>query len=336
MSQTTASDHRRAGVHGSITTPAFAAPWWLRSTHAQTLWPSLFRPQPRPVFHRQRFELTDGDFVDLDITDGDPQRTVVLLHGLEGSARSPYIRGMAQAISRRGWRAVVMHFRGCSGHPNRLPRTYHSGDTGDVTALIQHLKATQPAGQIALVGYSLGGNVVLKALGERPQLTGVAAAVAISVPFVLSECARRLEHGFSRLYQWWLIRSLQRSLARKRNTPKAPVNFDHVHRYRTFTRFDHHVTAPLHGFRSSDDYYQRASSRQFLSHIVTPTLIIQAQDDPFMTPEVLPAREELSPAIRFELSATGGHVGFIHGRWPWTPCYWLEERVPEFLHRFLE
>ena len=322
-------------AHGRIEVPDYAAPWWLRSAHGQTLWPNLFRPQPRPRLRRHRLELADGDFVDLDIAKGDPRRTVLLLHGLEGSSSSPYIRGMVQAISQRGWRAVVMHFRGCSGEPNRLARTYHSGDTGDVSEVIGYLKSSQPDGMLALVGYSLGGNVLLKLLGEQTHTLAIDAGVAVSVPFVLSECARRLEHGGSRLYQWWLIRSLQRTLARKPRTVDSPIDLDSVNRHRTFTSFDHHITAPLHDFASGDDYYRRASSRQFLRHIVTPTLVIQARDDPFMTPEVLPQAHELSPAVCLELSETGGHVGFVHGCWPWSPRYWLEQRVPAFLEHYL-
>lgn len=281
-------------------------------------------------------ELPDGDFVDLDITSTlSNAPTVLLLHGLEGSSASPYIRGMAATLKARGFRVIVMHFRGCSGAQNRLPRTYHSGDTADLGFVVQMLNDQYPSTPLALVGYSLGGNVVMKFLGEQADRAPIAAAVAISVPMVLAQCAQRLEHGLSRIYQWWLLRSLHRKLRSKPDDWHSSVKFSQVGKWRTFTAFDHNVTAPLHDFSSGADYYAKSSGRQFLPSIRVPTLLLHSRDDPFMTHAVLPARTELSRSVQFELSETGGHVGFVYGTVPWRARYWLEERVPEFLDEFL-
>lgn len=316
---------------GRISHPAFKPAWWLSSGHLQTLWPTVFRRRPWPRLRRERLELPDGDFLDLDWTLGGDGPRVVVLHGLEGSSGSPYARGMLQAVHDAGWRGVLMHFRGCSGVPNRLTRSYHSGETVDLDTVISILRRREPDGPIAVIGYSLGGNVLLKWLGERGADADVAAAVAISVPFLLNLCAERLERGVSRLYQWWLLRALRASVRTKFRPGEAPIDLDELDAWRTFRTFDDRVTAPLHGFAGVDDYYRRASARQYLSGIRIPTLIVHARDDPFMSEGVIPAAQELSTSTVFELSHQGGHVGFVSGTLPWKPDYWLERRVPSFL-----
>jgi predicted alpha/beta-fold hydrolase len=301
----------------------------------QTVFAPLFRRGPRLVLRRERVELDDGDFLDLDWTPRAHGPVVLVLHGLEGSSDSPYARGMLEAAHARGWRAAVMHFRGCSGEPNRLPRTYHSGDTGDVAEVIGRLRARGAVPALAAVGYSLGGNVLLKWLGERGAHACVDAAVAISVPYTLSMAADRLAMGFSRVYQRRLIADLRSKLHRKFSGVSSPIDLERADASRDFWEFDDAVTAPLHGFTDVHDYYTRSSSRQYLRNIDVPTLILHAEDDPFMLPQVLPSRDELSPSIRLEVSARGGHVGFIHGSLPWRPRYWLEERIPAFLETYL-
>jgi predicted alpha/beta-fold hydrolase len=223
-----------------------------------------------------------------------------------------------------------MHFRGCSGEPNRLDRSYHSGETGDVDSVVRTLLSREPRTPLAVVGFSLGGNVLLKWLAEKREDAGVAGAVAVSVPFVLGAAARRLNQGLSRTYQWLLLRNLHNKLRVKFRNRTAPIDLERLASWRTFELFDHHVTAKLHGFEGVEDYYRRSSSRQYLADIAAPTLIVHARDDPFMTPEVIPSSEELSPTTRLEVSRTGGHVGFVAGT-PWRPRYWLEERTIAFL-----
>ena len=320
--------------NGTIAPADFTPAWWLPGPHGQTVWSALVR-RSRPVpLTRERLELPDGDFLDIDWT-GESGPIVVILHGLQGSSRSPHVQGLLGAFHRRGWRGAVMHFRGCSGEPNRLPRTYHSGETGDVAHVLHRLRKRHPSTPVAAVGYSLGGNVLLKWLAERGPGAELAAAVAVSVPFRLDRAADRLERGFSRAYKRHFIADLQRTVLEKFRHRPGPLDLDAVRRERTFRGFDDRVTAPLHGFRDAAHYYDASSCRQYLRGVARPTLVVHALDDPFMTRDVIPRREELAPSIRLELSAAGGHVGFVGGSTPWTARYWLEERIPRFLAEHL-
>lgn len=323
-----------------ITQSSFKPAWWLPGAHLQTLWPNLLRRIARPALQRERLELADGDFLDLDwavTSASSTQPLVLVLHGLEGSADSRYARGLIHSLNRVGLRAVVMHFRGCSDEPNRLARSYHSGETGDVDTVVRHLRTRYPDAPLAAVGYSLGGNALLKYLGEQGEACALSCAVAVSVPLLLERAAWRMSRGLSRLYQWHLLALLRRSLRAKyaQRALRPPLPLKDLPRLRSFYAFDDAVTAPLHGFASADDYYARASSRQFLTGITVPTLILQARDDPFMTPAVLPANDELAASVTLELSPHGGHVGFVSGQ-PWSPRYWLEHRIPAYLQRQLD
>jgi len=308
----------------------FRPAWWLRNAHLQTLFPYLLRRRPRVDLRRERIELPDGDFIDLDWTTGTDGPIVLILHGLEGSSRSKYARGLLNAIHQRGWRGVVMHFRGCSGEPNRLPRSYHSGETGDPDHVIRLIRQRHPDAPLAVVGYSLGGNVLLKWLAERGDVAPIDAAVAVSVPYRLADSANRLLRGFSRVYQWLLVKNLNDSFRRKSARIPMPINPD-LGAIRTFWDFDTMVTAPLHGFRDADHYYSVVSSRQYLKEIRKPVLCIHASDDTFMYPHTTPEATDLSPAVQLELCPHGGHVGFVTGCWPWKPGYWLEQRIPDYL-----
>lgn len=314
----------------------FQPAWWCRGPHAQTLWARLARLTPKISFWRERLELPDGDFIDLDWSENGSGPIVIVLHGLEGSSNSPYARGIMQAIEHRGWRGVVMHFRGCSGEPNRLARSYHSGDTGDLAFCINTLRRREPHTPLAAVGFSLGGNVLLKWLGKASGAAPLRAAVAVSVPYVLGGAADRLNHGFSRLYQWQLLRSLRNTVAEKRVRIKLPLKIQDLSTLNSFRDFDEYVTAPLHGFDSADHYYTVSSSRQYLKGITLPTLLLHSHDDPFMTEKAIPGQHELSDSVTLEVSAHGGHVGFVAGTWPWRARYWLEERIPAYLGQFLE
>ena len=314
---------------------SFQPAWWCRGPHAQTLWARLARRAPEIRFRRERLELPDGDFIDLDWSENGSGPIVIVLHGLEGSSDSPYARGIMHAIEQRGWRGVVMHFRGCSGEPNRLARSYHSGETGDLSYFVNTLRRREPQAPLATIGFSLGGNVLLKWLGKASGATPLRAAVAVSVPYVLHSAADRLNHGFSRLYQWQLLRSLRNNVAAKRDRIKLPIKSQDLSTLKNFRDFDEHVTAPLHGFDGADHYYNVSSSRQYLRQITVPTLLLHARDDPFMTDQVIPTHNELSESVILEVSARGGHVGFVAGDWPWRARYWLEERIPVYLEQYL-
>lgn len=316
----------------------FKAAWWLANAHGQTVYPSLARRIKAPVDQQERLELPDGDFIDLawavNGLDSDSP-LIVLLHGLGGSIRSSYIAGLMQVFNRYGWRAVLMHFRGASHEPNRLARAYHSGDTVDLNYFIHLLAQREPNTKKAVVGVSLGGNVLLKWLGEQGEHALVDTAVAVSVPFQLGLVSDRISHGFSRIYQRYLLARLRRVFEQKKtqypdNLPKA---LQEMHKWQCFWTFDEYVTAPLNGFPHVHAYYREASSRPYLAKIRTKTLIIHALDDPFMSTAVLPSEKELSPQVCLELSAKGGHVGFIAGNTPGRPIYWLEQRIPQYLNQ---
>ena len=318
--------------HGRRIASGFRAAWWLSSPHLQTVWPTLCRPPPEVAVERERLELDDGDFIDLDSTMRREGPRLLVLHGLEGCSRSHYVRGLLAAMHARGWRATAMHFRGCSGEPNRSSRTYHSGETGDLSRVVRELRRREAQTPLCVAGYSLGGNVLLKWLGEQGAEAEVEAAVAVSVPFLLDVAAVRLTRGLSRFYQWYLLRLMRRKLVAKFGRwEQPPIDISGYRSWRTMSAFDDAVTAPLHGFRDAGDYYRRSSARRYLGAIARPTLILHARDDPFMSDAVIPGAGELSESTVLELSERGGHVGFIGGASPAEAEYWLERRIPEFL-----
>lgn len=317
----------------------FKPAWWLRNSHLQTLWPAVIRKRrlkPSIKLQRERIELPDGDFIDLDWMQKDAEGPlVIVLHGFEGSVNSHYAKGMLNVIHSHGWRGVFMHFRGCSGEHNRLPRSYHSGDTTDLSFVMNILHQREPHTPLAAIGYSLGGNILLKWLGETGKSNPLKAAIAVSVPFELQKAAKRIQTGFSRFYQWYFLRCLRKRLKRKFKRVPPPVNPAILKSVSSLPEFDNVFTAPLYGFRDVDDYYASASCRQYLRFIQVPTLLVHAKDDPFMTEDVIPTAEELSPFVKMEITEAGGHVGFVSGKFPWKPVYWLEERTPHFFREFL-
>lgn len=313
----------------------------LGNPHLQTLWGPLLRRGMPIERSRERMWLDDGDFLDLDWHGPHQPDTplVLVLHGLTGSANSPYVVGLQRAMMAQGWASVALNWRGCSGEPNLRSRSYHSGASEDLAAVIAHLRAQRPLAPLYAVGYSLGGNVLLKYLGESAEHSQLLGAVAVSVPFRLDQCANRMGQGFSRVYQRHFMREMLGYIRDKQR------RFQHeglseglaelaalgsLENMRTFWDFDGRVTAPLHGFADADDYYRRASSRYFLGQIRTPTLIIQSLDDPFVFAHSLPEPAELSSCIDFELQARGGHVGFVEGSLK-NPGYYLERRIPLWL-----
>ncbi|MEA3290968.1 MAG: hydrolase [Pseudomonadota bacterium] len=321
---------------GRVVSSGFRPAWWLAGPHRQTLWPYLFRSRPRPAFRRERLELPDGDFLDLDwlepgVPGQESRGVVLLLHGLEGSSRSHYVRGLSQTLSAAGYMVAVLHFRGCSGELNRLPRAYHSGETGDLARVAETLSRRFPGLPRAAVGFSLGGNALLKWLGENPRQTLLRTAVAVSVPFDLSRGADRLDSGLSRIYQQRLLASLRRSQRRKQARVDLPLEPAAVQQARNFREFDHRATAPLHGFRDAEEYYRLSSSSPWLRRIETDTLVLHARDDPFLPPGAIPGCRELGAGVVLEISAHGGHVGFVAGSRPFRPRFWLEERILSYL-----
>jgi uncharacterized protein len=301
----------------------------------QTIWGALVRGGTLAL-RRERVFTADGDFVDLDWLDsagpaGAPM--LLVLHGLEGSARSHYVVGLMGEARARGWRAAVLNFRSCSGELNRLPRFYHSGDTDDLDAVVRLLAEREPSLRLGAVGVSLGGNVLLKWLGEQGDEAprALRAAVAISVPFDLSVCAGVLDRGFQRaVYTANFMRTMRRKVKDKALTHPGFVDVAAALRARTFAAYDRVVTAPLHGFTDEHDYWRRASSGPWLEHIRRPTLLINALDDPFIPVAALPDAAALPPGVHAEFTARGGHAAFLDGP-PWRPRSWAERRAAQFL-----
>jgi len=321
----------------------------LRGPHRQTIFGAFGRHAPVVVMRPERFELSDGDFVDL-LHSGPPEDDhprAILLHGLGGSAQSRYIRAMNAALVAAGWAVTAFQFRGAAG-PNRRARTYHSGDTGDIAEVAQALRAramlpsattARPANRhpakLIAVGFSMGGNVVLKLLGEQGANAVFDAAVAVSVPFRLAVCSAQLATGASRLYGHHLVSGRQRSLRAIRHLVAPLIDYERAMAATDFRTLDSLVTAPLNGFTSADDYYARSSSLGFIRHVQRPTLVLHAHDDPFMTPEAVPTTSDLSPSITFELHPHGGHVGFIERGAAGLPRSFIERRVVAWLRPFL-
>lgn len=314
---------------------------WLKNPHGQTLWAALARRSPELPLQRERIELPDGDFVDIDWRQSDAGSSngpiVVILHGLTGSIESKYARGQMNALHKLGCRVVLMNFRGQSGEPNRLPRAYHSGDTGDIDYLVRLLKQREPDTPIAVVGYSVGGNVLLKWLGEQGPAAPIVAGVAVSPPFDLTKCAVAINQGFSRGYEKKLLQELCAAVEEKFIAPPhgqaltPPFELPDLNQLNDFFVYDDAITAPLNGFRDVAHYYDDSSCIHYLKDIRTDTLVIHALDDPFMSPDIVPRETQLSEQVTIELSPRGGHVGFVSSTRLGAPRYWLEERIPRYL-----
>jgi predicted alpha/beta-fold hydrolase len=323
--------------------PDFTPPWWLRNPHVQTVFGRLVRPRRLTQLEREVLETPDGDDLVLDhlnlpAVSRQPPAHFLLLHGLEGSSNSVYMQGMLSTIARRGMTATAINFRSCARDPrrisrmlpNRRPRFYHSGETADFDFVIRTLSQRWPSRTFLAIGASLGGNALLKWLGEHPGQTTITAAATISVPYDLGAGAIYLETSWpGRLYvNRFLVTLKEKVKAVVKRFPETTLDLDRVLRSRTFREFDDAATAPLHGFRDANDYYARSSSIHFLPRITTPTLCISAEDDPFLPREALDrARAAASPSVHFVTTRRGGHVGFVGA----SMTFWAEELVVDWL-----
>jgi uncharacterized protein len=321
---------------------SYRAPAWLPGGHLQTIYSSLFLRVAPVAYRRERLELADGDFLDFDWVGGqpgpsDPLRAevrvaspvVVLFHGLEGSADSHYARDLMAHSRARGWHGVVAHFRGCSGEDNRLPRAYFAGDSEDIERMLRHVKACHPDAPVYAVGVSLGGNALLKWLGEAGEAAAslVARAAAVSAPLDLAAAGKALDRGFNRrVYTARFLATLKRKALRKAQRFPGLLDAGAIAAATTFREFDTLVTARLHGFRDADDYWLRVSSKPLLKSIAVPTLVINARNDPFLPARTLPTADEVSPTITLEQPESGGHVAFPSGPFP-AKLDWLPQRL---------
>lgn len=324
--------------------PTFHAPGWIPGAHAQTIGGRLLRKTSGVTFRKERLDTPDGDFLDLEYATveefplpGDAP-LVLKLHGLEGSAHSGYSVELARSLARRGVRSVGLNFRSCGGELNRTARFYHSGDTDDLALVLAHLLRQTPPEQLGALGFSLGGNVLLKYLGEQGAAAAnqLRATVAVSVPYDLAACADRMSEGAGRVYAAFFLRSLRAKVRAKAALLDGRCQVDRALRARRVREFDEAITAPLHGFASAEEYYQSSSAGQFLGAVAVPTLLIHSMDDPIALPESIPHRAIAENRwLETAFTEEGGHVGFVAGPGPWAPTFWAEERGAEFLARWL-
>ncbi|MGZ5426935.1 MAG: YheT family hydrolase [Thermoanaerobaculia bacterium] len=335
--------------HGKMdgeTHTGFAPAGWLRGRHTQTVWGRLARSQRQVAMRREALTAPDGDtlFVDhLDAPAAQNAPFLLVLHGLEGSSNSVYAQGILAFAARAGFRAAVLNFRFCARDPvdlrrcipNERPRLYHSGETSDFDFVARTL-AARLGRPLLVAGVSLGGNVLLKWLGENAGDPTVAAAATLSVPYDLAEGDRYMAPFPSNLYVRAFVKTLTakaENLVRRFPEAAARIDLSRARRAFTFREFDDAATAPLHGFTGADDYYTRSSSLPLLSSIAVPTLCVSALDDPFVPPDcVARARGAASAAVSFDVTEVGGHAGFVGAR-GWRPLYWAEERLVDFLAR---
>jgi uncharacterized protein len=312
---------------------SYRAPRFFSNPHIQTMYPTLFRKVQGVTYGRKRIETRDGDFVDLDYAATGSSRAVVLLHGLEGDSGRSYMLGMVRAVQRSGWDAIAVNFRGCSGEPNRTPRLYHSGETQDLDEVLSFVAQQDHYAEIALIGFSLGGNVILKYLGEqgssiRPHIT---KAVVFSVPCDLASSSIRLAEITNRLYLHRFMKMLRNKIRIKKQLMPDKIDDSGLDQVKTFKDFDERYTAPIHGFENAQDYWKKSSSRQFLPRIAIPALLVTAADDPFLGPSCYPYEEaDASSCFFLETPRFGGHVGFV----AFNPEreFWSEKRAVAFIN----
>ncbi|MEZ9177465.1 hydrolase [Vibrio kanaloae] len=319
----------------------FTAAAGLSNPHLQTLVPRFIRKQALFAPQWQTLETPDGDFLDLawsESPEGDTPSNearsnkpiFVLFHGLEGSFESPYANGLMNAFAKDGWLSVMMHFRGCSGKPNRLARAYHSGEVEDARFFLKHLDRQFPNNPKVAVGISLGGNMLANYLVEYADDPLLSAATIVSAPFDLACCSSRIERGFSKIYKKYLLNSLKSNALKKGNLlqDQLGITAKAIKKINKLYEFDERITAPLHGFKNAQDYYAQCSALPKLNQIKLQTQIIHAKDDPFMTDDVIP-KFVLPDNIDYRLFQKGGHVGFITGS-TLKPRFWLEEALPAY------
>ncbi len=313
--------------HSTYQPPRFLG----RRPHLQSILPAKLRRVYGVAYLRERIDTPDGDFLDLDWSRIGAKRLVIVSHGLEGSSRRSYVMGMVRAFNAAGWDALGWNYRGCSGEPNRQLGSYHSGATYDLDTVVQH--ALPHYDTVVLVGFSLGGNLTLKYLGERGADVDarIRSAVAFSVPCDLAAGSKKLAESGNRIYMWYFLRSLHKKVQQKMTMFPGEIDDANYNQIRTFADFDNRYTAPMHGFRDADDYWRRCSSKPLLTAIRIPTLLVNAQDDPFLPDACYPTKEaQASQHVTLEMPRYGGHVGFMSSKGGAT--YWSEERAVAFAH----
>ncbi len=319
----------------------FKPAWWMKNKHFQTILPRFFRPNLKLVYKLEHLTTPDQDFLELAWSIPQPKNDhkplAIIFHGLEGNIHSFYAKGMMKSLQNSGFDVVLMHFRNCSSSPNKLARAYHSGETSDARFLIEHLTALFPHKDLVAIGFSLGGNMLSKYLGEYTHDSKLKAAAIISAPFDLASSCKVIQKSLGKIYQRYLLGRLKRSTGRKITLIQPLLGLTHpcIDKIKNLGEFDDKVTAPLHGFKNATDYYSQASAKPYLQYIKTPTLIIHSADDPMLSTKAIPGPADVSQYTALEITKNGGHVGFISGKNPLKPIFWLEQRIPHYLKQQL-
>jgi uncharacterized protein len=333
----TINDRSRVAENSPSRIPKYDSPWWLKGAHPQTIYPPLFARRPKLAYTRERWDTTpngkpDGDFIDVDRISGlSSQPMLVVFHGLEGSSNSIYALNLMAAAKARGWRGMVPHFRGCSGEINRLPRAYHSGDATEIDWILRRVKAEAPDQPVYVAAISLGGNASTKWLTEQGSAATsvVEALAAISAPLDLMASGAALGQGFNRIYSRMFLQTMKKTALKKLDLHPGIFNREIVVAAQTLREFDNEVTAPLHGYRDTDDYWTRASAKPGLINIAVPTLLVNAHNDPFLPATALPKKTEVSRHVTLDFPLHGGHVGFLSAPFPGHTS-WMPARVFHF------
>lgn len=320
----------------------FKAPFWARNRHLQTIWPRFFIKKPKLTLSWEKLILPDDDFIELAWykaadrleTGRKTKGLAVIFHGLEGSNESHYAAHLMKSLADHGWDSVLVHFRGCGPNGNQTARSYHSGETADNLVALKHIRESNSGEERSLplvaIGFSLGGNMLLKMLGEDYTGPELAQAIAVSPPFDLAKCSSAISQGFSKVYQKYLLKSMKQKFVKKypnyNYADLLGMELGDIDELDSFYAFDDKITGPLHGFDNANHYYATCSANRFMHNIKTNTLVLHAKDDPFMTQDIVPDASALSPYVRIELSDKGGHVGFLHGS-PFNPKLWINQRI---------
>jgi predicted alpha/beta-fold hydrolase len=310
----------------------YRPPRFFSNGHLQTIYPSVARRLEHDFYDRERIETSDNDFLDIDWARDGNDRLAVLSHGLEGNSHRPYMVGMAKMLNQHGWDAAAWNYRSCSGEMNRRLRFYHNGSTDDLGRVVEHVLSTGAYQSLALIGFSLGGNLTLVYLGSQAQTLDarIQKAIAFSAPCNLRSSANELTRPINRLYMKQFLDLLHEKIRGKKAMLPGLINDDDFQHVKTFKDFDDRYTAPIHGFKDAEDYWSKCSSGQFLPMITIPTLIVNAMNDPFLADGCYPVQEaSRSKYVHLETPASGGHIGFI--QFNKEHCYWSEERAMEFL-----
>ena len=319
----------------------FTPAWWMTNRHAQTILPRFFRPRLTLNVTIEEIPTPDKDFLQLvwasETVANNDKPLAIVLHGLEGNIDSFYAKGMMKALSMAGFDVVLLHFRNCGDKANLQARAYHSGETSDLNHLISILKRRFPDKPLMAVGFSLGGNVLTKYLGESQAQSKLDAAAVISAPFALASSCKVIQKSCFKLYQKYLLDRLKKSTSRKIEHLKDNLNLtrNQLENIYDLWEFDNKVTAPLHGFIDAADYYLKSSGKQYLKLITTPTLVVHAKDDPMLSKEAIPSHHDVSQSVKLNIFDKGGHVGFISGKNPFKPVFWLEHQIPQFFKQEL-